>query len=194
MCFLLISTDVPRQISYYSGLISNNAKWDFAGIYADEGISGTNTKNRLEFNRMIDDCMAGKIDMIITKSISRFARNTVDCLKYVRQLKENNIAIVFEKENINTLDGRGDFLITLLSSLAQEESQSLSRSTRMGILYRFQEGKVRINHNWFLGYTKDENGNLVIVPEQAAIVRRYSGSFSKGKALAVLSKGFKETV
>ncbi len=182
-------SSLEAQISYYSGLISNNAKWNFVGIYADEGISGTNTKNRLEFNRMIDDCMAGKIDMIITKSISRFARNTVDCLKYVRQLKENNIAIIFEKENINTLDGRGDFLITLLSSLAQEESQSLSRSTRMGILYRFQEGKVRINHNWFLGYTKDENGNLVIVSEQAEIVRRIFREFLEGKSACSIVKG-----
>lgn len=180
------------QISYYTNLISNNANWDFVGIYADEGISGTNTKNRLEFNKMIEDCMAGKIDMIITKSISRFARNTVDCLKYVRQLKEKNIAIFFEKENINTLDGRGDFLITLLSSLAQEESSNLSRVTRMGIVYRFQEGKIMVNHNWFLGYTKDENGDLVIVPEQAKIIRRIYGEFLEGKSAKSIIKGLEK--
>lgn len=180
------------QISYYSNLISNNRDWEFAGIYADEGISGTNTKNRLEFNKMIDDCMAGKIDMVITKSISRFARNTVDCLKYVRQLKENNIAVFFEKENINTLDGRGDFLITLLGSLAQEESSNLSRITRMGIVYRFQEGKIMVNHNWFLGYTKDENGDLVIVPEQAKIIRRIYREFLEGKSAKSIIKGLEK--
>ncbi len=180
------------QISYYSNLISNNTQWEFAGIYADEGISGTNTKNRLEFNRMIDDCMSGKIDMVITKSISRFSRNTVDCLKYVRQLKDKNIAIFFEKENINTLDGRGDFLITLLGSLAQEERSNLSKVTRIGIVYRFQEGKIRINHNWFLGYTKDENGDLVIVPEQAKIVRRIYREFLEGRSAYSIIKGLEK--
>ncbi|MDR3565606.1 MAG: recombinase family protein [Negativicutes bacterium] len=182
-------SSLEAQISYYSNLISNNTKWNFVGIYTDEGISGTNTKNRLEFNRMIDDCMAGKIDIVMTKSISRFARNTVDCLKYVRQLKEKNIAIIFEKENINTLDGRGDFLITLLSSLAQEESSGLSRSTRIGIVYRFQEGKIRVNHTWFLGYTKDANGDLVIVPEQAEIVKRIFREFLLGKSAYSIIKG-----
>ena len=163
-----------------------------AGIYADEGISGTNTKNRVQFNRMIEDCLAGKIDMVITKSISRFARNTVDCLNYVRQLKEKNIAIFFEKENINTLDGRGDFLITLLGSLAQEESSNLSRVTRMGIVYRFQEGKIMINHKWFLGYTKNENGDLVIVPEQAEIVRRIFREYLEGKSAISIVKGLEK--
>lgn len=182
-------SSLDAQVSFYTNLISNNPEWDFVGIYADEGISGTNTKNRAEFNKMIDDCMAGKIDMIITKSISRFARNTVDCLKYVRQLKEKNIAIFFEKENINTLDGRGDFLITLLSSLAQEESSNLSKVTRMGIVYRFQEGKIRVNHKWFLGYTKDQNGDLIIVPEQAKIIRRIYHEYLEGKSACGIARG-----
>lgn len=141
---------------------------------------------------MIDDCMAGKIDMVLTKSISRFARNTLDCLQYVRQLKDKNIAIYFEKENINTLDGRGDLLISLLSSLAQEESNNLSRVTRMGIVYRFQEGKIRINHSWFLGYTKDETGDLVIVPEQAKIVKRIYREFLEGKSAYSIIKGLEK--
>jgi len=158
-------------------------------IYADEGISGTNTKKRLEFNRMIDDCTAGKIDLILIKSISRFARNTLDCLQYVRQLKDKNIGIKFEKENIYTLDGRGDMLITIMSSLAQEESSGLSKSTRMGIVYRFQEGKVKVNHNWFLGYTKDENGELIIDAKQGWIVERIYREFLEGKSTYKIADG-----
>jgi len=184
-----VSTDNEEQLSsyeaqvtHYTDYIKRNPEWDYAGIYADEGISGTNTKKRVEFNRMIEDCMVGKIDMVITKSISRFARNTLDTLQYVRQLKEKNIAIFFEKENVNTLDSKGEFLITLLGSLAQEESSNISQITRMGIAYRFQEGKVIVNHNRFLGYTKDENGELVIVPEEAEVIRRIYREFMEGKS------------
>ena len=144
-----------NQVSYYTNFISNNPQYELAGIYADEGISGTNTKKRKNFNRMIDDCKAGNIDMIITKSISRFARNTLDCLKYIRQLKDMNIPVLFEKESINTMDAKGEVLITIMASLAQQESQSLSQNVKMGLQYRYQQGKVQINHNRFLGYTKD---------------------------------------
>ena len=113
-----------NQVNYYTNYISENPLYEYAGTYADEGISGTNTKKRDEFNRMIADCRAGKIDMIITKSISRFARNTLDCLNYVRELKDLGIGIIFEKENINTLDAKGEVLLTILSSLAQDESRS----------------------------------------------------------------------
>lgn len=113
------------QVNHYKEYIGRNSEWELAGIYTDDGISGTNTKKREGFNEMIDDCMAGKIDMVITKSISRFARNTIDCLKYVRQLKEKNIAIIFEKENINTLEASGELLLTIMASLAQQESASL---------------------------------------------------------------------
>lgn len=106
------------QIEHYTNYIKKNKEWELAGIFADDGITGTNTKKRDEFNRMIEECMAGNIDMIITKSISRFARNTLDCLKYIRQLKDKNIAVFFEKENINTMDSKGEVLLTIMASLA----------------------------------------------------------------------------
>ena len=160
------------QVNHYTEYIGRNKEWELAGIYTDDGISGTNPKNREGLNEMIDDCMAGKIDMVITKSISRFARNTIDCLKYVRQLKEKNIAIIFEKENINTLEASGELLLTIMASLAQQESASLSQNVKLGLQFRYQEGKVQINHEHFLGYTKDEDGNLIICEEEAEIVRR----------------------
>ena len=116
------ATSYQAQIAHYEEVIHRNPEWVFAGIYADDGISGTNTKKREEFNRMIDDCKVGKIDMIITKSISRFARNTLDCLKYIRQLKDKNIPVFFEKEAINTMDAKGEVLITIMASLAQQET------------------------------------------------------------------------
>jgi DNA invertase Pin-like site-specific DNA recombinase len=161
------ATSYDTQVAHYKEYISKNQMWKFVGIYADDGISGTGTKKREEFLRMIDDCMAGKIDMVITKSISRFARNTIDCLKYIRQLKDKNIPVIFEKENINTLDAKGEVLITIMASLAQQESESLSKNVKLGLQFRYQQGKVQINTKRFLGYTKDENGNLVIDPEQA---------------------------
>lgn len=107
---------------------------------------------------MIEDCMGVRIDMIITKSISRFARNSLDCLKYIRQLKEKNIPVFFEKENINTMDSKGEVLLTIMASLAQQESESLSKNVKLGLQFRYQNGEVQINHNRFLGYTKDEMG------------------------------------
>lgn len=183
-----VSTDQAEQLSsyeaqvnYYTSYITNHPDYEMAGIYADEGISGTNTKKREQFNRMIEDCKAGKIDMIITKSISRFARNTLDCLNFVRMLKELGIEIIFEKENIRTLDSKGEILLTVLSSLAQEESNSLSQSSTWGIRRRFEQGKVIVNHTKFMGYDKDENGNLVINEKQAKIVRRIYTDYLNGK-------------
>ena len=158
-------------------------------IYADDGISGTNTKKREEFNRMIEDCMASKIDMVITKSISRFARNTLDCLKYIRKLKEKNISVYFEKENINTMAAKGEVLLTIMASLAQQESQSLSQNVKLGLQFRYQAGKVQVNHNRFLGYTKDDEGNLVIVPEEAEIVKRIYREYLEGASLLQIGKG-----
>ena len=131
------ATSYETQVEHYTEYISNNPKWTLAGIYADDGISGTNTKNRTEFNRMIEACMAGEIDMVISKSISRFARNTLDCLKYIRQLKAQNIPVYFEKEGINTLDAKGEVLITIMASLAQQESQSLRQNVKLGLHYRY---------------------------------------------------------
>ena len=125
------------QIDHYTTYINGHPDWELAGIFADDGISGTNTKKREEFNRMIDECMADSIDMVITKSISRFARNTLDCLKYIRQLKEKSIPVFFEKENINTMDSKGEVLLTIMASLAQQESQSLSQNVKMGLQYRY---------------------------------------------------------
>jgi site-specific DNA recombinase len=138
---------------------------------------------------MIDDCKAGKIDMILTKSISRFSRNTVDCLKYTRELKSLNIAVFFEKENINTLDAKGEVLMTIMAALAQQESESLSANVRLGIQFRNQQGKVQVNHNRFLGYTKDENGKLVIVHEQAEIVKRIYAEYMDGASFLQIKRG-----
>ena len=168
------------QVSHYTNYILNHDGWDLVKVYADDGISGTNTKKREQFNQMIEDCMAGKIDLIITKSISRFARNTLDCLHYIRQLKEKNIAVYFEKENIKTTDAKGEVLLTIMASLAQQESQSLSQNVKLGLQYRYQQGKVMVNHNWFLGYTKDEDGHLIIDPEQAKIVKRIYYEYLEG--------------
>lgn len=146
-------------------------------------------KKREEFNHMIDDCKAGNIDMIITKSISRFARNTLDCLKYIRQLKDMNIPVLFEKESINTMDAKGEVLITIMASLAQQESQSLSQNVKLGLQYRYQQGKVQINHNRFLGYTKDTEGNLIIDPEQAEIVKRIYREYLEGLSMDKIAAG-----
>lgn len=138
---------------------------------------------------MIADCHDGKIDMIITKSISRFSRNTVDCLKYTRELKALNIAVYFEKENINTLDAKGEVLMTIMAALAQQESESLSANVRLGIQFRNQAGKVRVNHNRFLGYTKDEEGHLVIVPEEAEIVKQIYAEYMDGQSFLQIKRG-----
>ena len=183
------ATSYEAQVEHYTEYIQKNPDWEFTGIYADDGISGTNTKKREEFNRMIDDCKAGKIDMIITKSISRFARNTLDCLKYIRELKDMNIPVIFEKESINTMDAKGEILITIMASLAQQESQSLSQNVKMGIQFRYQQGKVQINHNRFLGYTKDADGNLVIDPEQAEIVKRIYREYLEGLSMDKIAAG-----
>jgi Site-specific recombinases, DNA invertase Pin homologs len=137
---------------------------------------------------MIEDSMKGKIDMIITKSISRFARNTLDCLKFIRQLKDKNIPVFFEKENINTMDSKGEVMLTIMASLAQQESQSLSQNVKLGIQYRYQQGEVQINHNRFLGYTK-ENKRLVIVQEEAEVVKRIYREYIEGASLLQIARG-----
>lgn len=183
------ATSYDAQIEHYTEYISKNPEWVLAGIFADDGITGTNTKKRDEFNRMIEECHAGNVDMIITKSISRFARNTLDCLKYIRELKDLNIPVFFEKEAINTMDSKGEVLLTIMASLAQQESQSLSQNVKLGIQYRYQQGKVQINHNHFLGYTKDADGNLVIDPEQAEIVRRIYREYLQGLSMDKIAAG-----
>lgn len=183
------ATSYDAQVEHYSNFIQKNAEWEFAGIFADDGISGTNTKKREEFNRMIEECMTGSIDMIITKSISRFARNTLDCLRYIRQLKEKNIPVFFEKENINTMDSKGEVLLTIMASLAQQESESLSKNVKMGMQFRFQKGEVQVNHNRFMGYTKDEDGHLIIEPAEAEIVKRIYREYLQGASLKQIGDG-----
>ena len=195
-CSFAVNPDELEGRVCYGGLdlssttdIQKKPEWEFAGIYADDGISGTNTKKREDFNRMIDDCETGNIDMIITKSISRFARNTLDCLKYIRQLKDKNIPVFFEKEAINTMDAKGEVLITIMASLAQQESQSLSQNVKLGLQFRYQNGQVQVNHNHFLGYTKDANGNLIIDPEQAEVVKRIYREYLEGYSMDRIAKG-----
>ena len=182
------ATSYEAQVEHYTEYIQSNPQWECAGIFADDGISGTNTKNRTEFNRMIEECMAGKIDMIVTKSISRFARNTLDCLKYIRQLKDLGIPVYFEKESINTMDAKGEVLLTIMASLAQQESQSLSQNVKLGCQYRYQQGKVQVNHTRFLGYTKDADGNLIIEPSEAETVKRIYREYLEGASLLDIAK------
>lgn len=183
------ATSYDAQVEYYTNFIHNRSDWEFAGIFADDGISGTNTKKRLGFNRMIECCISGEIDMIITKSISRFARNTLDCLKYIRTLKEHNVPVYFEKENINTMDSKGEVLLTIMASLAQQESESISKNVKMGIQYRYQKGELRVNHNRFLGYTKDENGKLMIDDKEGEVVKRIFKEYLEGKSLKKIADG-----
>ena len=182
-------TSYDAQIEHFTKYIKGNKEWEFAGIYADEGISATNTKKREQFNQMVQDAQDGKIDMIITKSISRFARNTLDCLKTVRKLKEKNVPVFFEKENINTMDASGELLLTIMSSIAQQESESLSKNVKIGLQYRFQQGKMSLNYNRFLGYTRDEEGKLVIVPEEAETVKRIFREYLEGGSTTGIAAG-----
>lgn len=180
------------QVEYYTRKIQETDNWKMAGIYADDGKSATNTKKRDDFNAMIKDALDGKIDMILTKSVSRFARNTVDSLLTIRKLKEKNVAVVFEKEGVNTLDGTGEILITILSSLAQEESRNISENTRWGVVRRFENGKVIVNCSKFMGYTKNEDGDLIIIPEEAEIVRLIFRLYLEGYSAKKICKYLEE--
>lgn len=168
-------------MSHYTKYIKATPDWSFAGIYADEGISATSTKKRDGFNSMIKDALDGKIDLIITKSVSRFARNTVDTIATVRKLKEKGIEVFFEKENISSLDGKGELLLTIMSSLAQEESRSISENVTWGQRKRFSDGKVSMPYKRFLGYEKGEDGAPKIVEDEAVTVRLIYRMFLKGK-------------
>ncbi|MBR4319528.1 MAG: recombinase family protein [Oscillospiraceae bacterium] len=159
------------QIEYYTDYINSNKEWTLAGIFADEGLSGTSTRKRKEFNRMIRLCRQKKIDLVLCKSASRFARNTVDCLEYIRELKSLGIGVIFEIEGINTLTEYSEFLLALHSSFAQAESESISRNVSLGIQMSFKEGKVRYNYRAWLGYRKGEDGKPEIIPEEAKIVK-----------------------
>ena len=175
-----------NQCKYYTDLIMQNPKWSMAGIFADEGISGTSAKKRDEFMRMIKACKKGKINLILTKSISRFARNTVDCLHYIRLLKSWGVTVIFEKENINTMQEDSEFLITLHGAFAQQEIESLSANVTWGVQQSMREGKVRIQYKKLYGYQRGEDGNPEIIPEQAEVVEEIYARYLAGASLRMI--------
>ena len=182
------ATSYEAQVDYYTRYIKSNPDWEFVGIYTDDGITATNTSHRDGFKQMVEDALAGKIDLIITKSISRFARNTVDSLVTVRELKEKGIEIYFEKENIWTLDAKGELLITIMSSLAQEESRSISENTTWGKRKSFADGKASVSFSRFLGYDRGPNGEFIINEEQAVTVRYIYKRFLEGLSTYQIAK------
>ena len=190
-----VSTDSDEQFSsfkaqteYYTKYITANPEWEFVKVYTDEGISATNTRRREGFNEMIADALSGKIDLIVTKSVSRFARNTVDSLSTIRKLKDNGVEVYFEKEAIWTFDSKGELLITIMSSLAQEESRSISENVTWGQRKRFADGKVSMAFGSFLGYRKGDDGAPEIVPEEAETVRLIYRLFMEGSTVNAIAK------
>ncbi len=181
---------LSAQVSYYSNLIQQNPEWKYAGVYADDFVSGTTIDRRAEFERLLNDCEAGKIDLILTKSISRFARNTLDLLITIRRLKELGIEVRFERENIHSLSGDGELLLTFLASFAQEESRSLSENVRWGTVRRFQQGiqngKFRIYGYRWIG------DNLVVEPDEAKIVRLIFDNYLNGISIEATESQLKE--
>ena len=180
------------QCSYYTDKIMNNPEWTMAGIFADEGITGTSTKKREDFNRMIRKCKQGKINLILTKSISRFARNTLDTINYTRMLRAMGIGIYFEKENINTLDMDSEMLITMLGAFAQAESESISRNVAWGKRKAIQDGKVYVNFNRLYGYYLKEDGTPGINPEQAEAVQFIFARYIAGDSSRIIARRLDE--
>ena len=169
------------QIEYYTRHIMQNPNWIFAGVFADDGRSATNTFRRDDFNQLMDQCLKGKVDMIITKSISRFARNTVDCISWVRKLKEKNVAVYFEKENLNTLDDSTEMILTILSSQAQEESRAISTNVKWGYARKFEKGESIRQRSY--GFRKAPTGEMCIMEEEAAVIRNMARWFLDGDSL-----------
>ena len=165
------SNSFAAQKDYYEKLIEKTSGWVFAGIYADCGVTGTSTEHRTGFRQLMEDCRAGLVDRILTKSVSRFARNTVDSLNAIRELKALGIGVEFEKEQIFTLDSRGEFLITVMSSLSQEESRSISENVRWGVRKRMADGKYSVVYSHFVGYDRGPDGRMIINENEANIVR-----------------------
>ena len=169
------------QIEYYTRHIMQNPNWIFAGVFADDGRSATNTFRRDDFNQLMDQCLKGKVDMVITKSISRFARNTVDCISWVRKLKDKNVAVYFEKENLNTLDDSTEMILTILSSQAQEESRAISTNVKWGYARKFEKGESTRQRSY--GFRKAPTGEMCIVEEEAAVIRNMARWFLDGDSL-----------
>ena len=180
---------VSTQVSYYSKLIQGNPEWEYVGVYADSGISGTGIKERNEFQRLLADCEAGKIDIVLTKSISRFARNTVDLLATVRHLKEIGVEVRFEKEHINSFSSDGELMMTIIASFAQEESRSISENSKWGIRRRFQSGEIGTANKHILGYQYDEKlKKYVIIPEEAETVKWIFQMYIDGLSFRVIAE------
>ena len=169
------------QIEYYTRHIMQNPNWIFVGVFADDGRSATNTFRRYDFNQLMDQCLKGKVDMVITKSISRFARNTVDCISWVRKLREKNVAVYFEKENLNTLDDSTEMILTILSSQAQEESRAISTNVKWGYARKFEKGESTGQRSY--GFRKAPTGEMCIVEEEAAVIRNMARWFLDGDSL-----------
>ncbi len=194
-----VSTDSEEQLNsydaqqaYYTQKIEENPDWEMAGIFADRGITGTSLKKRAEFNRMIAACKRGRIDMILTKSASRFARNTVDCLRVIRALKNRGIGVIFEKENINTLTESSEFLITLFSSFSQAESESMGQNIVMGMRQSMKEGKIPFQYSRTLGYRRGPDGRPEIDPSEAETVRLIYARYLEGASLGDIQKELTE--
>ena len=185
-------TSYEAQVDYYTKFIKSKPDWEFVDVYTDEGITGTNTKKRDGFKQMIEDALEGKIDLIVTKSVSRFARNTVDSLVTIRELKAKGVEVYFEKENIWTVDSKGELLLTIMSSLAQEESRSISENVTWGKRKSAADGKISLGYKQFLGYDKGEKGSLVVNPEQAVLVKRIYREFMQGKTPWMIAHTFSE--
>lgn len=190
-----VSTDEEEQLTsyeaqkaFYTDKIMTTPEWTLASIFADEGITGTCDRKRPEFLKMIRQCMQGKIDVVLTKSISRFARNTVDCLKYIRLLKEQGIAVIFEKENINTLESDSEIVITMMGAFAQGESESISANVKWGQRQAMREGKVVFQYARMYGYERGEDGKPKIIPEQAAVVERIFNAYLAGSSVRAIKE------
>lgn len=193
--YVRVSTSSEEQLNsyeaqkdYYPQFIASHINWEYVGLYCDEGLSGTSSKSRPEFNRMVADALVGKIDLIVTKSISRFARNTLDTLMIVRQLKEVGCEVWFEKENLYSCDSKGEFILTLLSCMAQEESRSLSENVKWGVRKRFADGKYSMPYAQFLGYQRGRDGKPEIVEEEAKIIRLIYRLYLEGNTASGIAK------
>ena len=182
-------TSYEAQQTYYTDKIMTNPDWTMAGIYADEGITGTKATKRPEFLKMIRKCKQKKIDLILVKSISRFARNTVDCLNYIRTLKSLGIAVIFEKENINTLNEDSEMLTTIMGAFAQAESESISQNVKWGVRQAMKEGRVSIRYKNLYAYDEGEDGQPRIIESEAAVIRRINDEFLSGRSLPMIKDG-----
>lgn len=178
-----------RQVEYYTGYIQRNSDWEFVEVYADPGITGTRAEKRPNFMRMIADCRAGKIDKILVKSISRFARNTVDALNYIRELREMGVGVFFENENIDTLTQGGEVLLTILAAMAEQESRTISTNIRWAFQRKFQKGEIILNTGIMLGYRKNADGEILIYEPEAEIIRRIYREYVAGVSIPQIARG-----